>query len=68
MPFAAIWMDLNIILLSKKSQRQISYDIIFMWNKITQQQNYTNEIINKENKLMFTKGKKERRDKLEIWD
>ena len=68
MPFAAIWMDLNIILLSKKSQRQISYDIIFMWNKITQQQNYTNEMINKENKLMFTKGKKERRDKLEIWD
>ena len=68
MPFAAIWMELNIILLSKKSQRQISYDIIFMWNKITQQQNYTNEIINKENKLMFTKGKKERRDKLEIWD
>ena len=35
MPFAAIWMDLNIVLLNENSQRQISYDIIFMWN-ITQ--------------------------------
>ena len=32
MPFAAIWMDLEIITLTKISQRQIPYDIIYMWN------------------------------------
>ena len=34
MLFAAPWMDLEIIILSKISQRQIQvyYDIIYMWN------------------------------------
>ena len=34
MPFAATWMDLEIIILSEVSQRerQISYDISYMWN------------------------------------
>ena len=34
MPFAATWMDLKIIILNKVSQteRQISYDIAYMWN------------------------------------
>ena len=35
MPFAATWMDLEIIILSKVSQtelRQISYDTAYMWN------------------------------------
>ena len=32
MPFAAIWMDLEIIILSEVNQRQISYDITYMWN------------------------------------
>ena len=34
MPFAAMWMDLEIIILSEESQteRQISYDITYMWN------------------------------------
>ena len=31
-PFATTWMDLEIIILSEVSQRQISYDIIYMWN------------------------------------
>ena len=37
MPFAATWMDLEIIMLSEvKSdrERQISYDTIYMWNLI----------------------------------
>ena len=34
-PFAATWMDLEIIILSEVSrQKQISYDIIHMWNLI----------------------------------
>ena len=32
MPFVATWMDLEIIILSEVSQRQISYDIAYMWN------------------------------------
>ena len=34
MPFAATWMDLEIIILSEVGQgeRQIPYDIIYMWN------------------------------------
>ena len=43
MPLAATWMDLAIIRLSEVSQRQISYDITYMWNL----KNYTNELIYK---------------------
>ena len=32
MPSAATCMDLEIIILSEVSQRQISYDITYMWN------------------------------------
>ena len=32
MTFTAIWMDLEIIRLSKVRERQISYDITCMWN------------------------------------
>ena len=32
MPFAATYMDLEIIILSEVSQRQISYGITYMWN------------------------------------
>ena len=32
MPFAATWMDLEIIIQSEVSQRQISYGITYMLN------------------------------------
>ena len=32
MPFAAPWMGLEIIILSEVNQRQILYDITYMWN------------------------------------
>ena len=34
LPFAATWMDLEGIMLSEKSdrERQILYDITYMWN------------------------------------
>ena len=36
MPFAATWMDLEIIILCEVSDREryISYDITYMWNLI----------------------------------
>ena len=40
MPFAATWMDLEFVLLSEVRERQISYDITYMWNlKILAQRN-----------------------------
>ena len=32
MPFAETWMDLEIIITSEVSQRQIPYDITYIWN------------------------------------
>ena len=32
MPFAATWIDLEIIILIEVRQRQISCDITYMWN------------------------------------
>ena len=32
MTFAAAWMNLEIIIISEVRQRQISYDITYMWN------------------------------------
>ena len=43
MPFAATWMNLEIIKLSDVSQRQILYDITYIWNL----KNNTNELIYK---------------------
>ena len=45
MPFAATWIDLEVIMLSEISQKQILYDIInHMWNlKKTQQTSEHNE-------------------------
>ena len=43
MPFAATGMDLEITILSEVRQRQISYDIICMWNL----KNDTNKLIYK---------------------
>ena len=32
MPFAAAWMQLEIIILRVERKRQIPYDITYMWN------------------------------------
>ena len=32
MPFAATWVDLEIIIVSEVRERQIPYDITYMWN------------------------------------
>ena len=43
MLFKATWTDLEIIILSEASQKQISYNITYMWNL----NNDTNELIYK---------------------
>ena len=67
MPFAATWMDLEIIMLSEVSQRHICYHLY-----VESLKNDKNELIYKteiENKLVVTKGERRGgRDKLGIWD
>ena len=64
MPFAATWMDLEIVILSEVSQRQRQiYDITYVWNlktgyKWTYLQS-RNRVTDVENKLMVTGGKGE---------
>ena len=36
MPFATTWMNLDIIKLSEVNQRQIPYDITYMWKQMIQ--------------------------------
>ena len=43
-PFAATWMDLEIIILSEVSQRKTNIYIIYLWNL---KKNDTNELIYK---------------------
>ena len=61
MPFAETWMDLEVIILSEVRERQISYDIIYMWNLKYD----TNELIYKTERdrhreLMVAKGERKR--------
>ena len=76
MPFAATWIDLEIIILSEVSQtreRQI-YRITHIWNLIVK--NDTNELIYKretdlhilKTNLWLPKGKHGRKDKSRAWD
>ena len=64
MPFAATWIDLEIIILSEVSQRQMSCDITYMWNlkkmikiNLVTKQKLTHR---HKNKRMFTKGERVR--------
>ena len=47
MPFAATWMDLEIVILSEltHTEKEKSYDITYMWNL---KKNDTNELITKQ--------------------
>ena len=66
--YAATWVDLEVIILSEVSQRQISYDITYMWNLKKNDTNRTyiqnrNRPTDIENKLIVTKGESWGRDK-----
>ena len=60
MPFAATWVDLEIIILTEVSQRQTSYDITNMWNliKMIQKNLFTKQKQTQDfkTKLTVTKG------------
>ena len=43
LPFAATWMDLEGIMLSKVRERQILYDITYIWNLKNSEYNKTSE-------------------------
>ena len=76
MLYAAVWVDLVIIILSEvksNGETQISYVITFMWNIIYE----ADELIffsktetnpQAENKLLVAKWVRRRRDKLGVWD
>ena len=68
MPYAETWMDLEIIILSKASQRQISYAVAYMWNlkKCTNELIYKTEIDSQTEKTRLPK-EKGGRDKLGLW-
>ena len=72
MPFAAAWINLEMIIVSEVSQRQISYDITYMWNlqSGTSEFTYKTETDSQTQKtnLWLPKGKGAGRDKLEVWD
>ena len=78
MPFVATQMNLEIIILSEVSQRQISYDIAYMWNLKKKKNNDTGEIIykietdsqtfKKKKNYGYQRRKGKERDKLGIWD
>ena len=66
LPFATKWMDLESIMLSEISQRQILYDITYMWN-LKKKSKLVNITIKKkryrltdiENKLVVTSEERE---------
>ena len=67
---AATWMNLEIILLSEVSQKDI-YDITYTWNqkKDTDELIYrTNRLTDIENKFVVSMGERWGRDKLGVWD
>ena len=73
MPFAATWMDLEIVILSEVRQRQISYDITCMWNlkKMIQMNLHTKQKQTHRHRKQtygYQRGKGEGRDRLGIWD
>ena len=59
MPFAATWMDLEIITVSEVRERRIFYDITYMWNLKKYDTNepiYKIETDSQTQKTMVTEG------------
>ena len=69
MPFASPLMDLEMITLSK-SERQMPYDITYMWYlKYDQNELMKQRFTKRENQLMVIKWERQwGRGKLRVWD
>ena len=70
MPFSAIWMDLEIIILNEKDEYYMvlfTGEIFKKWYRWTYLQN-RNGIIGLENKFMVTEGEVRGRGRLGAWD
>ena len=64
MPIAATWMELESLILSEvksKRERQVPYDITYIWNLIysTNKLSIENKIVDLGNRLMVAKGEGE---------
>ena len=72
MPFAATWMDLEIIILSEVSQTEKDkYHLYVESKKMIKMNLFTKQkwLTDIENTLMVTKGERVgRKDKLGVWD
>ena len=74
LPFAATWIDLEIIIPSKSDrERQILYDITYMWNlkkkiqiHLLTKQKQTHR--HRKQTYGYQRGKGRWRDKLGVWD
>ena len=55
MPFAAIWMDLEITILSQKDK--LPYDITYMWNLKSMHLSMKQKQTHIENRLMVAKAR-----------
>ena len=61
MPFAAIWIELETLILSEVRKRQIPYDITYIWN-LTYSINkpfHRKKLIDLEKRLVVAKGEGE---------
>ena len=57
MPFAATWMDLEVIMLGEiDRERRIPYDFTYMWNIIKQTKQNKYKLIDTESRLVITRG------------
>ena len=72
MPFAATWMDLEIIILSEIGQTEKDWCRLYMESKKWYKWTYLekrNRLTDIENKFMANKGERRRgKDKSRVWD
>ena len=69
MPFSETWIDLEIIILGKSDrERQISYDITYVWNlkKMIQMNLFTKQTLRHRKQTYGYQRGKEGRDKLGV--
>ena len=70
MPFAATWMEPDTLLLSKSErERQIPYDITYIWSLMFAQMNLSTEkkLTDLENRFLIAKGEEREWDGLGVW-